>query len=504
MAQDHLAGQRVPCPACGCSLLIQNPTAPRTIPQPSKTLKVACVCGRTYQPGPELAGRSVRCTACGNVLQIPALPGTLQPQYQPQSQAALTLPQRTILPATMQRPARASRSTGTRNPEASEQLTLRIVIGIAIAVCLLAVVGGIGFAVLPMTRQLADRDGDSDDMASSSDATSSQSGDESARSRFETADPPAAATAGDSVDSASTSNDATYGPHSDRSSNPFETPSDEDVSAASNDATVASDTASTNYAGTPAADFSSGSSQVARSGVGKALDLVGSMNAWHDQPNRDLTGIRRISGDNLAVYAHYSWMTELLPHLGHQATYDKFDFSESWLDDKNLQLSGELIPQFQNPGDNRQRWKGYPFDNMALTHFVGMAGLEDRRNVVAAKLPRSDPRAGIFGYDDVAKRDEIIDGESNTIMLIGGGKLASPWVAGGGATVRGAREPYFDELTGFGSQGGQSGAITVMADGSVRHISASIDPAAFRSLSTIHGGESVDVSKWLSDATLTK
>ncbi|MCA9123002.1 MAG: hypothetical protein H6822_02880 [Planctomycetaceae bacterium] len=158
-----------------------------------------------------------------------------------------------------------------------------------------------------------------------------------------------------------------------------------------------------------------------------------------------------------------------------------------------------------NPNDQRERWKGYPFENMALTHFVGMAGVEDRRNVVAAKLPRSDPRAGVFGYDEVAKRGEITDGESNTIMLIGSGKLASPWVAGGGATVRGAREPYFDELTGFGSQDtSRQGAISVMADGSVRFISSNIDPTVFRAMSTIHGKETVDASRWLSEAQLTK
>lgn len=512
MAQDHLAGQQVPCPACGCSLLIQNPAA-RAVRQSPRTIQFACVCGRTYQPGPELAGRTVRCTACGNVLQIPALPGATpswQQTAQPLQESAPTLPQRITYPSTMKRPARPGRSKAARNPEANERLTFRIALGVAITVCLFAVLGGIGYVVLPMVRQLAERGGDGEQNSALPDATTLASDDDGAAANpFDANDSVMSSNPTGTGAAASSSNAMALGSDTAESSNPFDPPSYESVSEPSTNLTGSREYASSNNGGAAAPDSTSGRSDVARSGVavpgrGNSLDLVGSINAWYDQPNRDLTAIRRISGNNLAVYAHYSWMTELLPHLGHQNIYDKFDFSKSWLDDRNLQLSGELIPQFQNPSDGRQRWTGYPFEKMALTHFVGMSGVEDRRNVVAAKLPRSDPRAGIFGYNSVSKRHEITDGESNTIMLIGSGKLASPWAAGGGATVRGAREPHFDGLTGFGSQGGQAGAITVMADGSVRHISSAIDPAAFRAMSTIHGGESADVSQWISDATLTK
>jgi len=113
-------------------------------------------------------------------------------------------------------------------------------------------------------------------------------------------------------------------------------------------------------------------------------------------------------------------------------------------------------------------------------------------------LPRSDPRAGVFGYDDVASSDEITDGASNTVMILGSGELASPWALGGGGTVRGAREPYFDPLSGFGSRGRKSaGALAVMADGSVRFISSDIQPSAFRAMCTIHGGETIDISPWV-------
>ena len=129
----------------------------------------------------------------------------------------------------------------------------------------------------------------------------------------------------------------------------------------------------------------------------------------------------------------------------------------------------------------------------AFTHFVGMAGIEDTRNVVAAELPRTDPRAGIFGYDQIAQPAEITDGMSNTILIISAGKIVGPWISGGGATVRGARAPYFEDITGFSSVGDpKGGAVIALADGSVRRISNDIDPAVFRALCTMHGAEAID------------
>lgn len=235
--------------------------------------------------------------------------------------------------------------------------------------------------------------------------------------------------------------------------------------------------------------------ETAPEGGAKVTFLPSAVQSWHGQGNRRLRGITRV-GDSEVSYAHYSWMTHLLPFLGHQKEYDRIDFSKPMTDDRNIQVGGEVIPAFLNPLDDRERWKGYPFENFALTHFAGMAGIEDSRNVVAATLPRSDPRAGVFGYDEVATPAEITDGTSQTIMVVGTGSLASPWVFGGGATVRGAREPYFDKVSGLGTRNlPQPGTIAVMADGSVRFISSNVDPQVFRAMCTIHGSDSVDLDK---------
>ncbi len=219
------------------------------------------------------------------------------------------------------------------------------------------------------------------------------------------------------------------------------------------------------------------------------------LSAWHEQAG-PLSGILNPAKVDDPPVAHLSWMAGLLPYLGYQETHGRLKLGESVTHDDNLEVAKTVIPEFQNPLDDRQTFEGYPFDGLALTHFAGMSGIEDARNECAAKLPRSDPRAGVFGYAEVARPDAITDGTSQTIMIVGSGRLASPWLMGGGATVRGAREPLFDPISGLGMQGlSGGGTLVIMADGSVRHVAAGIDPAVFKAMCTIHGQDSVDLER---------
>lgn len=218
--------------------------------------------------------------------------------------------------------------------------------------------------------------------------------------------------------------------------------------------------------------------------------------AWYEQPGGSLTGIVNPSKADDPTVAHLSWMTGLLPYLGYQAKYNGLKLTEPITHAANLEVAETVIPEFQNPLDGRSKWEGYPFDGLALTHFAGMSGVEDARNVSAAKLPRSDPRAGVFGYDEVARPAAITDGASQTIMIVGTGRLAGPWIMGGGATIRGAREPLFDKVSGLGTEGlSGGGTLVVMADGSVRHVSAAIAPPVFKAMCTIHGQDPADPEK---------
>ena len=211
-------------------------------------------------------------------------------------------------------------------------------------------------------------------------------------------------------------------------------------------------------------------------------------------PPEKFSGYRKADGD---IYEeHYSWLTELLPYIGYERLYQKFDFQKTWRGPLNEPYAQTLVPPFLNPADPRTMWNERGIPPLGVTHFAGMSGIEDRRNVVAAQLPRTDPRAGIFGYERIARTSDITDGTSSTIMMIGTGEVAAPWVMGGGATIRGARQPYFDPLTGFSSRGLTApGAYVLMADGSARVVSATVDPEIFKAMCTIHGAEQIDMAK---------
>ena len=195
-----------------------------------------------------------------------------------------------------------------------------------------------------------------------------------------------------------------------------------------------------------------------------------------------------------SVTGQFSWLVELLPFIGHQAIYDDLDFAKGWTERANIAAAIQVIPEFQNPLDERRRWQGFPFDGLGLSHFVGVSGVERRRLDVAANYERGHPDAGIFGYDRIMRPQEVTDGRSQTLALIGSGELAGPWIQAGGATVRGARQPYFDAITGFGSRGvaGGTGAVAMTADGAARFLSSAIDPQVFAALCTAHGGENVN------------
>ncbi|MGV3607060.1 MAG: DUF1559 domain-containing protein [Planctomycetaceae bacterium] len=225
----------------------------------------------------------------------------------------------------------------------------------------------------------------------------------------------------------------------------------------------------------------------------KLDETMGSVKKWHSSGSNKLYGARGKIKETDPIFFKHSWMCELLPHLGHQKVYDKLLFDKPVVEKESILNGRNEIREFLNPMDDRKR-ADVTFGEMSLTHFVGMAGVEDQRTILAANLPRSDPRAGIFGYDEVVPVDKIKDGASQTIMMIGSGELAGPWIMAGGSTIRGARPPAFDKTTGFGTKGlKKPGAIVVMADGSVRQIPADIDPKVFEAMCTVGGSEKFDL-----------
>ncbi len=86
-AKDKLAGKAVKCPKCGNPLKIGMPAAATPTAQTAKStmqsakIPVTCQCGKTFQAPPKLAGKRVKCPACGQGIQIPT--PNAQPTPQP-------------------------------------------------------------------------------------------------------------------------------------------------------------------------------------------------------------------------------------------------------------------------------------------------------------------------------------------------------------------------------------------------------------------------------------
>jgi hypothetical protein len=177
-----------------------------------------------------------------------------------------------------------------------------------------------------------------------------------------------------------------------------------------------------------------------------------------------------------------SWIATLLPYYGHLDWHGELSFGRPWNEALNARVTRRPLDLVVNPALGPGQTKaGFP-----VTHYVGLAGL----GADAGKFEAGNPRAGLFGNNRRTSREQIGDGASQTIAIMGvSGKLGA-WAAGGEATVRPlTAQPYINGPDGFGS-GQPNGMLVGMADGSVRFISNQIDPAVLERMATVNGGES--------------
>ncbi len=188
---------------------------------------------------------------------------------------------------------------------------------------------------------------------------------------------------------------------------------------------------------------------------------------------------------------------ELLNDLGHDDIRQRIDVSQAWHDEKNLSAAEAWIPALLYPHYPQEEWRAVsPLvpvrRSVGATHFVAIAGIGQDAARYNPKDPAYAKKVGITGYEWGSHVDEITDGLDKTIyMMLAAPGLSQPWIAGGGATVRGLDEK--DPLNGFrhtfGTPDGQPGTYALMADGSIRFIPATIDPKILLAMATRAGGE---------------
>jgi len=209
--------------------------------------------------------------------------------------------------------------------------------------------------------------------------------------------------------------------------------------------------------------------------------LLGALAEYHHAQGRFPPGA--MGGAVLSPETRLSWIAAMLPYLGHEPWYDDLEFGYPWNGPQNRPVTRRPLDEVVNPAISLRRTEaGFP-----VTHYVGLAGV----GTEAAQLPADHPRAGVFGYARSAALDEIADGASNTIAILGVSDQLGAWGAGGRPTVRALTQaPYVNGPDGFGT-GQPDGMLVGMADGSVRFISKDVDPRVIEMLATRAGGEAV-------------
>lgn len=190
--------------------------------------------------------------------------------------------------------------------------------------------------------------------------------------------------------------------------------------------------------------------------------------------------------NSLPPESRLSWLAQLLPYYGHADWSPGLSAGRGWRDPPNDAITRRVLPELLNPALSLPA----RVDGRGACHFVGITGLGSD----AATLDVKDPRAGVFGATRRATLEQIGDGAANTIAMLGVTERIGAWGAGGPSTTRAlTAAPYVNGPDGFGT-GQVDGMFAVMADGSVRWISADADPRVIEQLVTINGGEQVQLA----------
>lgn len=156
-------------------------------------------------------------------------------------------------------------------------------------------------------------------------------------------------------------------------------------------------------------------------------------------------------------------------------------WNRAWDDPLNEHFVRRSLTRWLNPAISPKT----SVNRFPASHFVGIAGLGKD----AARLPSSNPKAGMFGDGRTITVEDLRAGAANVWMLAGVQDQIGAWAANGKATVRPwTSGPVIGGPDGFGT--GQNDSMPIlMADGRVRTISSQTDVKILERLATIHADD---------------
>ena len=191
-----------------------------------------------------------------------------------------------------------------------------------------------------------------------------------------------------------------------------------------------------------------------------------------------------IGPGNVPRERQFSWLVAILPYLEQSALYDGLRLDLPWDHPHNAALLRTYSHVLSCPSDPPSPTEeGFP-----KTSYVAVTGADSTHG-------RGDVR-GIVGFDKGLRIDEIVDGTSNTLMVVevlDGG----PWFAGGSGTARRIDDLFEKEAWSYHP----GGANVLLADGSVRFLSSDTDVQTLRHLATAQGMDVIDDEEFAGRAT---
>ena len=169
----------------------------------------------------------------------------------------------------------------------------------------------------------------------------------------------------------------------------------------------------------------------------------------------------------------HSWITMLLPYIDYAALYRQIDRSRPW-----------------NAPENH---RNFAYHLRVLRH-PALRRLE--KNTEGLAMTPYSANGRVVGLGRRLSRDEITDGEANTILA---GEIAGGFPAWGDPlNFRDPVQGLGGDPNGFGSAFGNR-VNMLFADGSARSLNPNIDPRVLKALSTPDGGDRSLAEEWLQE-----
>ena len=160
----------------------------------------------------------------------------------------------------------------------------------------------------------------------------------------------------------------------------------------------------------------------------------------------------------------HSWRVLILPYMGYNDLYERYDFSEPWDGPNNRRLAAEMPEVYRCPD--------YDGDNEFATNFVAVVGEE------TAWPPGNSVQATDFA-----------DGRHHTILIVEVADSDIHWMEPRDMSVNQAITGVnVDRRRGISSNH-SGGACVGMADSSIRFLSDDVTPEALKAALTISGAE---------------